>query len=246
MVAKSRNGSLDGRIALITGAGRGIGRAVALAYAREGASLSLCARTGSELAETIEAAKALGVEAIGRTTDISQAVAVEEWVCEAASRFGQIDILVNNASAFGPRVELWDYPEEAFRRVLDVNVTGVFLVTRAVLLAGMLQRGGNIINVSSGAGRRGGARWSAYTASKFAIEGLTQMWANELNDRGVQVNTIAPGGTRTRARAEAFPKEDPATLKPPEALGPAFVDLALTEKTGCAFSLDHEGRLVTL
>ena len=244
MLAKSRNGRLEGRTALITGAGRGIGRAVALAYAQEGASLALCARTGTELAGTVEAAKALSADAVGRTADISRAEDVEAWVSEAASRFGRIDILVNNASAFGPRVELCDYPEEAFRQVLDVNVTGVFLVTRAVLRAGMLEHGGRIVNVSSGAGRRGRPRWGAYTASKFAIEGLTQMWAAELEDRGVLVNTLNPGSTRTQARAEAFPEEDPATLKPPEALGQAFVELALTEKTGCAFDLDKEGRLV--
>ena len=244
MVAKSQTGRLEGRIALITGAGRGIGRAVALAYAQGGASLALCARTPTELADTVEAAKALGADAVGHPADISRAEDVEAWVSGAASRFGRIDILVNNASAFGPRVELWDYPEEAFRRVLDVNVTGVYLVTRAVLLAGMLEQGGHIINLSSGAGRRGRPRWGAYTASKFAIEGLTQMWAAELEDRGVRVNTLNPGGTRTQARAEAFPEEDPATLKSPEALGLAFVELALTEMTGRAFDLDPEGHPV--
>ena len=176
--------------------------------------------------------------------DISLSKDVEAWVSEAASRFGRIDILVNNASAFGPRVELWEYPEDAFRQVLDVNVTGVFLVTRAVLRAGMLEHGGHIVNVSSGAGRRGRPRWGAYTASKFAIEGLTQMWAAELEDYGVLVNTVSPDSTRTQARAEAFPDEDPGTLKPPEAVGQAFIELALTKETGCAFDLDGEGRLV--
>ena len=198
MSPENGNGLLNGKAALVTGAGRGIGRAVALEFAREGASLSLCARTSVELGDTVVVAKGLGSDAIGRTADISQAEDVEAWVSEAASHFGHIDILVNNASAFGPRVEIWDYPEAEFRQVLDVNVNGVFLVTRAVLLASMLEHGGCIINVSSGAGRRGGARWGAYTASKFAVEGLSQMWANELKDRGVLVNSIAPRGSRTR------------------------------------------------
>ena len=244
MGAKSKQARLAGRTALITGAGRGIGRAVALAYAGEGASLGLCASTEVELTETVDAAMALGANALGRIADISESKDVKEWVSEASSRFGQIDILVNNASAFGPRVPIWEYPEEDFRRVLDISVTGVFLVTQAVLQAGMLQRGGCIINVSSGAGRRGRPRWGAYTASKFAVEGLTQMWAAELEAHSVLVNSVSPSGTRTRARAEAFPEEDPATLKLPEALGPAFIDLAMTERTGCAFVLDQECRLV--
>ena len=135
MGAKSKRARLAGRTALITGAGRGIGRAVALAYAGEGASLGLCARTDVELTETVDAAMALGANALGRVADISESKDVKEWVSEASSRFGQIDILVNNASAFGPRVPIWEYPEEDFRRVLDISVTGVFLVTQAVLQA---------------------------------------------------------------------------------------------------------------
>lgn len=126
-MAASQERRLDGRTALITGAGRGIGRAVALAYAKEGAALALCARTGSELGETVGEARALGIEAIGVEADISQAKDVNAWVSEAVSSFGRIDILVNNASAFGPRVEIWDYPEEDFFRKHVLEIEESFL-----------------------------------------------------------------------------------------------------------------------
>ena len=130
--------------------------------------------------------------------DISNPVAVRRWVGKVAKRFGRIDILLNNAAILGPRVQLMDYPAADFEKVLRVNVLGALHVMRAVVDLSMARRrSGVIINVSSGAGRRGGPLGGAYAASKFALEGLTQIAAAEMKSFGVAVFSLNPGVTRT-------------------------------------------------
>jgi NAD(P)-dependent dehydrogenase (short-subunit alcohol dehydrogenase family) len=134
--------------------------------------------------------------------------------------------LVNNASLLGPRVTLVEYPFGEWEHVIRVNLNGLFLLTQQVVKRMIAQRHGSIINVSSGVGRVGRARWGAYAVSKFGLEGLTQVLADEVKDFGIRVNSVNPGPTRTEMRAEAYPDEDPPT---PEQITPIFVHLASVE-----------------
>ena len=215
-------------VALITGATRGIGKAVAAAYLREGARVFICARNQQEVAATVRELRDRSTEAqvdgcagdVGKETDVSRIVDA------AIERFQTIDTLVNNASLLGPRVALVQYPVGQWEEVICVNVHGVFLLSQQVVKRMIAQRHGSIINVSSGVGRVGRARWGAYAVSKFALEGLTQVLADEVKEFGIRVNSVNPGPTRTEMRAEAYPEEDPLTLPTPEQITPIFVHLA--------------------
>jgi NAD(P)-dependent dehydrogenase (short-subunit alcohol dehydrogenase family) len=220
-------GRLDGKVAMITGASRGLGRAIALAFAAEGASLALCARGAEALAQVAGEARGRGARVLAATADIAESRDVERFVSLSLQEFGQIDILVNNAGVFGPSPPplLADFPPDDFLAVLRVNTYGPFLVTRAVLAA-MLQRGeGSVINVTSEAGSVGYAGWGAYGISKFALEGLTETWAAELAESGIRVNMVDPGEMDTAMHALAVPECDYELLLP-EAVTEPFVWLA--------------------
>jgi NAD(P)-dependent dehydrogenase (short-subunit alcohol dehydrogenase family) len=145
----------------------------------------------------------------------------------ALERFGRIDVLVNNAGLLGPRVPIEEYPEDEWRKVLEANLTGPFLVARAVVP--YMPEGGSIVNVTSGVSIEGRPRWGAYSVSKFGVEGLTQILAAELEERGIRVNSVDPGGMRTQMRAAAYPDEDPNTLVTPEENTAVFLYLASDE-----------------
>jgi NAD(P)-dependent dehydrogenase (short-subunit alcohol dehydrogenase family) len=219
---------LINNVALITGATRGIGKAVAAAYLREGARVFICARNQQEVAATVRELRYDNTDAqvdgcagdVGKENDVCQIV---DAVIE---RFQTIDTLVNNASLLGPRVALVDYPFGQWEDVIRVNLHGVFLLSQQVVKRMIARRLGSIINVSSGVGRVGRARWGAYAVSKFGLEGLTQVLADEVKEFGIRVNSVNPGPTRTEMRAEAYPEEDPLTLPTPEQITPIFVHLA--------------------
>ncbi|MCS6963066.1 SDR family NAD(P)-dependent oxidoreductase [Thermoflexus sp.] len=222
---------LQGKIALITGASRGIGLAIARAYVQEGAAVALCARDVAALAAAAETLRAYGDGAriLARPCDVTRPEEVEALMAAVEAAFGRLDVLVNNAAVLGPRVPIAEYPLEVWREVLEVNLTGVFLVTRAALPLMRQAGGGSIINLSSGVGRRGRARWGAYAVSKGAVEIFTQVLAEELAPEGIRVNAVNPGPTRTRMRAQAYPEEDPLSLPAPEEIVPIFVYLASDE-----------------
>lgn len=227
MIASSGEQKLRGKVALVTGASRGIGRAVAAAYAREGARVFLCARHQQNLDRAIhDIAAAAGGEIAGCPGDVGSAEDVQRIVRAATDRFGTIDVLVNNASILGPRVAIVDYPVSGWQEVIRVNLTGIFLLMREVLPIMLKKRSGSIINVTSGVGRNGKARWGAYAVSKAGIECLTQILADELKGSGVRVNAVNPAATRTEMRALAYPQEDPQKLPTAEEVVPIFVDLA--------------------
>ena len=224
--------ALLGKVALVTGASRGIGRAVAAAYVREGASVLICAREEAELKRAVAAMQRGGGDIAGCAGDVSRVEDVRRMVQTAVRSFGGIHILVNNAGILGPRVTVAEYPLESWQEVIRVNLTGPFVVTQEVLQVMMATGQGSIINVSSGVGRFGKARWGAYAVSKFGVEGLTQVLAEELKGSGIRVNCVNPGATRTTMRACAYPTEDPNKLPAPEEITDVFVYLASDESAG--------------
>ncbi len=218
---------LEGKVALVTGASQGLGRALALACAKEGANLVISSRSADALEPVAEEARALGVEVLAVPADVSRSEDVQELVDATAERFGKIDVLVNNAGLLGPRVRIEDYPEDDWRSVLDANLTGPFLVSRAAIPH--MPEGASVVNVTSGVSIEGRAEWGAYSVSKFGLEGLTQILAAELKDRGIRANSVDPGGMRTDMRAAAYPDEDPKTRITPEENTAVFIYLASEE-----------------
>jgi NAD(P)-dependent dehydrogenase (short-subunit alcohol dehydrogenase family) len=189
------DGSLAGRVAVVTGAGSGIGRATAVELSGAGASLVLAGRTEASLNET---AALTGAQTRVVVADVSIAADVRRVVEEAVAAFGTVDVLVNNAGIEGPVAPVHEYPEEDFDRVMAVNVKGTFLCLRAVLPL-MLERGsGSIVNLSSVAGERGLQGTAAYIASKHAVLGLTRNAAAEVAGMGIRVNAICAGMVDTR------------------------------------------------
>lgn len=224
--------TLSGKAALITGGSRGIGKAIASAYAREGARVFICARGEGEIARTVTEIRNQGGEIDGLAGDIGTAEAARRIVGATVERYGHIDVLVNNASLLGPRLPIASYPIADWEEVVRVNLTGVFLVTQQALQTMIPRRQGSIINVSSGVGRTGKARWGAYACSKAGLEGFTQVLADELKDCGIRVNSVNPAATRTEMRALAYPEEDPMTLPAPEEILPIFLYLAADQSAG--------------
>jgi NAD(P)-dependent dehydrogenase (short-subunit alcohol dehydrogenase family) len=224
------NALLKDKVALITGASQGLGRALALAFAREGARVVVNARSEDSVRPVAGEVEDVGGEVLAVAADVSKGADVERLVGESVERLGKIDVLVNNAGLLGPRVAIEDYPEDEWRRIIDANLTGPFLVSKAAIP--YLSDGASIINVVSGVSVEGRAEWGAYAVSKFGIEGLNQILAAELAERGIRVNAVDPGGMRTDMRAAAYPEEDPQTRITPEENTAVFLYLASDESEG--------------
>ncbi len=188
---------LDGKVAVITGGSSGIGKATALAFAGEGARVAIGARRESEGEAVAQEIRDAGGEAIFVKTDVTDPAQVEALVQAAVDTYGRLDIAFNNAGTEGDRLApIIEDTEENIRRIFDVNVLGVWHSMRAQI-PHLIERGGTIINNSSVAGRRGFSAFSAYVASKYAVEGLSRSIAQELAASKVRVNTVAPGPIET-------------------------------------------------
>ncbi|OCA90603.1 3-oxoacyl-ACP reductase [Bacillus sp. FJAT-27225] len=238
------------KVVMITGASRGLGRSLAIAFARQGARLSICARNEEDLFNVKrEAEKAGSPDVLAIRADISNSRDVERFVALTEQRFGKIDVLINNASILGPSPIplLLDFPEEDFADVIRINTMSTFLVTRRVLPAMLQHAKGSIINVTSEAGNVGYAGWGAYGISKFAVEGLTETWADELSETGIRVNMVDPGEMDTEMHRLAVPDCDYELLNPDDVV-PVFLYLAseaANEVTGKRISARefNEGRV---
>jgi NAD(P)-dependent dehydrogenase (short-subunit alcohol dehydrogenase family) len=184
---------LDGQTAIVTGAARGIGLGIAKRLAREGCRVVSWDRDAAALS----ASKAEFEPALAQAADVTDLKSVERTFEAAAKAFGKIDILVNNAGVNGPTVPTWEYPPEAWDRVLSVDLTGVFYCCRAIVPHMRANRYGRIVNIASIAGKEGNPNNSAYSAAKAGVIALTKSLANELTDSGVTVNSLAPAITET-------------------------------------------------
>lgn len=193
--------SLQGKVAIVTGAGRGLGRAMAEALAEAGARVTVAARTATELDAFVDEQEDAGREALACPTDITDAVAVERMAETTVERFGQVDILVNNSGIVATRPLLGQEPDE-WDRVIATNLRGVYLSTRAVGRHFVAQKSGKVINIASNFALQGVAHHAAYSASKAGVIAFTRSMAIEWARYDIQVNTIAPGYFATDLNAE--------------------------------------------
>lgn len=217
---------LEGAVAIITGASRGLGRAVAMRFAKEGARLAICSRHAAAGEATAHEIRRTGGNVLAVKADVASDRDVDRLVMMTLKTFGRVDVLVNNAGVLTPKTPLHRVTVKDWDLALAVNLRGPFLCMRAVLPHLLAQRQGSIINVSSGAGRREAPLWGPYAVSKFGIEGLTVLAAGETRGSGVRINAVNPGGLRTAMRAAAYPDEDPMTLPVPDDITGLFVYLA--------------------
>ncbi|MFZ1755707.1 MAG: SDR family NAD(P)-dependent oxidoreductase [Caldilineaceae bacterium] len=194
----------QGKVALITGASRDIGRAIALAYAAAGASVAVTARTAAQLDSLVAEIEGSGGTALPIPADLAVEADIRSIVERTVERFRRVDILVNNAAIIHPRMDLVDFDPALWRQVLDVNLTAVALLTKAILPGLITQRSGKIINISSIGGRKGARGRSAYRVTKAALISLTESVAAEVKRHGIDVNCICPGGVDTEGYREAF------------------------------------------
>ena len=216
---------LNGKTALVTGGGRGIGRAIALAMAREGAAVAIAARTADEVAETAWLIEDQGGRAVALTADVRDASQITAMVGATQEVFGPLHILVNSAGV-GLRAPIQETSEAQWDLVLDTLLKGTYLVCRAVVPQLIELGGGNIINVSAPLDRVAAPGFAAYYAAKCGVDGLTRVMAKDLRRFGINVNAVHPGGfADTRLVREMVP-EARAGLLDPAVIGPAAVALA--------------------
>ena len=188
---------LQGKVAVITGAGRGIGRAIAVAFAKEGAQVALAARNAAELSETGEQVQAVGLKPLIVPTDVTDQARVEALADSVVARYSRIDVMVNNAGISGPLGPLETNDVAAWVDTVNVNLTGTFLCCRAAIPVMLRQGEGKIINLAGAGATNAWSNMSAYCASKVAVVRLTEVLAQELEHKGITVNALGPGSVHT-------------------------------------------------
>lgn len=221
-------GRLAGSRVVVTGASRGLGRALAEAFAAEGARLVVTATSARRAEGTVGRLRERGAEAQAVALDLRDRASIAEAAAQTVAVLGRVDVLVNNAGLLGRRIGLADHPLDVWDEVVQVNLSGTFAFTQALIPA--IAHGGAVITVTSGAAGRAG--WGAYGVSKLAIEGVSAMFREELADTGIRFVAVNPGGLRTQMRAAAYPQEDPATVPHPSSIAAAFLAIAAGEDPG--------------
>ena len=225
--------------AIVTGSGRGIGRETAILLAKKGLNLVVCSRTEREINDTVELIKKIHHRVIGVKCDVSIASQVNTLVKETVTKFGSIEILVNNAGIFTVK-KLVETTENEWEEILAVNLTGTFLFCKAVLPHMIAKESGVIINVSSGAGKTGFDGLSAYCASKFGMMGLTESLAWEIAAGRIRVMTICPGEVATKMQESdpEYYQENKDKMLTPEQVAARIVDMILDSKYRNGQSVD--------
>jgi NAD(P)-dependent dehydrogenase (short-subunit alcohol dehydrogenase family) len=239
---------LKEKVILITGAGDGIGKTLALSYAKHGATVILTGRTVAKLERVYDeieqkgfpqpAIIPLNLEGASETDYLKISEVIE-------NEFGQLDGLVLNAAILGSLTSVEQYEAEVWQQVMQVNVNSSFLLTKALLPTLQKAEHASVIFTTSSVGRKGRAFWGAYAVSKFACEGMAQVLAHELEEKdhtGIRVNTINPGATRTNMRANAYPAENPMSHPAPSDIMPLYLYLMGNDSIGTTGqSLDAQG-----
>lgn len=232
---------LNNRIILVTGASGGIGREVALTYARYGAQLVLLGRNAEKLQQVCtEVNQRSQASALWFTLDLETTTAQNcQQLAEAiAAKLPRLDGVLHNAGLLGDIVPMDKQDPAIWQQVMRVNIDGTFFLTQALLPLLSKAEGATLVFTTSSVGRQGRAGWGAYSVSKFATEGMMQVLAEEYDPRQLRVNCINPGGTRTKMRASAFPQEDANKLKTPADIMPLYLWLMGDDskrKTGTSF-----------
>jgi NAD(P)-dependent dehydrogenase (short-subunit alcohol dehydrogenase family) len=222
---------LAGRLALVTGASRGIGAAVARRFAAEGAHIVAVARTVGALEELDDDIRKLGGAATLVPLDLADFAKIDQMAAALYERFGRLDILVGNAAILGTLTPMAQIRPEEWGRVLDLNLTANWRLIRAMDPLLRMSDSGRAVFVTSGVARGVSPYWGSYAVSKAALEMMVKVWAGEVAKTNLRVNLVDPGVVRTKMRAAAFPGENPETVQPPEAVTDLFVELAAAECT---------------
>jgi len=227
---------LHDRVILVTGAGDGIGRAAALAYARHGATVILLGRTTAKLEAVYDEIEAAGGPQPAIFPLNIEGATLKDYhdMAETLDReFGRLDGILHNAGLLGRIMPFEQYNPELWEQVMQVNINGPIWMTQALLPLLKSSQDASVIFTSSGVGRKGRAYWGAYSVSKFATEGFMAVLADELEHLGsIRVNSLDPGATRTRMRLTAYPAENPNTLRTPEEIMPTYLWLMGPESRG--------------
>jgi len=242
----SQPDTLRGSAAIVTGGGRGIGKAIALALARAGADVCVTARTIDQIQQVADEISTLGVRGVAVVCDVSNRVAVEAMVEDAVGQLGRLDILINNAGGGLERTPVGEDDPDVWARVIEINLLGTYYCSRAALPHLKAADGGKIINVGSGMGHQPRATNSSYNASKAGVWMLTRCMSMQLWDEGVTVNELIPGPVHTELTADIMqtgvphPAMASEWVKQPEDVVPLAMTLATQPKngpTGQSFSL---------
>jgi NAD(P)-dependent dehydrogenase (short-subunit alcohol dehydrogenase family) len=234
--------NLKGKAAVVTGAGRGLGRALAEQLAAAGARVVLVARSQAELAAAVEAIRVAGGEAHALVADVGNKDDVYPLAGAAAALVGPIDLLIHNASALGPTPLrlLLDTECEDLTSVLETNLVGPFRLSKAIGGSMALRKTGTILHISSDASVNAYEGWGAYSVSKAALDHLSRVLAAELQERGVRVLAVDPGEMDTQMHAAALPEADPATLARPADVAARIVDIIRSEDIASGSRLEAQ------
>ncbi len=227
---------LKGRVILVTGAGRGIGAAAAKTFAAHGATVLLLGKTEGNLNQRYDEIEAAGHPqpvVIPFNLETAQPHQYDELAATIEREFGRLDGLLHNAAILGPRTPIEQFSGDNFMRVMQVNVNATFMLTSVLLPLLRLSSDASVVFTSSSVGRKGRAYWGAYAVSKFAVEGMMQVLADEVDGTSaVRANSVNPGATRTGMRAQAYPGENPQQNPAPEEILPVYLYLMGPDSAG--------------